>query len=107
MASSKDKGDPKLEDVPAAASFRSVVWDQAGIDGMAVRKWWINLWQCASNVQQMLLMLAATHPTHWLICGDVTPICQLTAQGRVSLVGKNNFYSSHLLNSLSVKSQTG
>lgn len=49
------------------------------------------------------LMLAATYPIFWLTYGDITPVCQLTAQGRESRVGKNNFCSPQLFNSLSVK----
>ncbi len=74
---------------------------------MAVRKWWIKLQLCASTVQHVLLILAATSPICWLVYRDITPVCQLTAQGGESAVGKNNFYSPQHLNSNSVKVRHG
>ncbi len=59
----------------------------------AVRKWWIKLPLCASTVEHVLLMLAATPPICWLIHWDITLVRQLTGQGGEIRVGTNNFYS--------------
>ncbi len=85
MASGKDKGGPELEDAPAA-SFRSAVWEHFGFSatyddgGKKV-------------VDKTVYTHCATPPICWLIYEDIIPVCQLTAQGGESQVGKNNFYS--------------
>lgn len=72
---------------------------------MAVRKWWIKLQLCGGAAQHVLLMLAATPSVCWLTDGDITPVCQLMAQGGESCVGKISFYSpQHLKWQLSEKS---
>ncbi len=99
---------PELEDAPAA-SFHLLsgsILDLV-LPMMTAVKWWIKLRLCASTVQHLLLMLAATPPICHLIYRDITPVCQLTAQGGVSRVGENNFYSPQRLNSTQWKVRPG